>query len=157
VGVHGIGRRAVGSLAAVGLMAVAGCGSATPLPDPIPSTATVCAARGFSVAVDLDGVRATNTSGSTCVFSGRYPVEMHVWQLEGAGPPPAVGELAAGATYVQPYIAGAGNGCPAVRRGVARLAVQVEGQPIVITLDAQRVHEIQDCISFTAGRPRIEP
>ena len=75
------------------VLVVAGCDSTPSLPAATPTEtvrASSCAPQRLSVTVDYDGVHVTNTSASTCAFSGRYPVEMNVWRLDGPGPPPAV-------------------------------------------------------------------
>jgi hypothetical protein len=115
-----------------------------------------CAVDRLVVSAGYDGVRVKNPSANACRFSGRHPVEMLVWRLDGAAPPVATGVLPAGATYVQPYDTGAGNGCPVSTEWNGAVTVYVEGVAVPAPQPGHRAHEIANCVSFTARPPWIE-
>jgi hypothetical protein len=141
------------------LIVIAGCADTAAVPDTVDGVTVrppTCAVDRLVVSAGYDGVRVRNPSASPCQFSGRHPVRMLVWRLDGAAPPVASGVLPAAATYFQPYTAGPGNGCPASAERSGAVTVQVEGVAVQAPQPGQRAYEIAHCVSFKAERPRIE-
>jgi hypothetical protein len=141
------------------LVVIAGCTDTRAAPDTVDGVTVrppTCAVDRLVVSAGYDGVRVRNPSPSPCRFSGRYPVRMLVWRLDGAAPPVASGVLPAAATYFQPYTAGPGNGCPASSERSGAITVHVEGVAVQAPQPGQRAYEIARCVSFRAEPPRIE-
>jgi len=126
--------------------AEASCGSATLAVSFIQGTGTAEA-------------RVRNTGSASCRFSGLYPVSVRWWDVNGAGPQKATGELGPNAVYVQPYSLGATNGCPWGQvgdGGPSHLPILVENEPLLADATAQHLHEVQDCMTATALAAHVE-
>jgi hypothetical protein len=120
------------------------------------SHVSTCVVARLKVSADSSGVRITNPLPDPCQFSGRYPVTMKVWAMDGPEPPVAKGILASGSTYTQPYLPRVGNGCPALGdRRPGTVTVHVEGTVVGVSQDGQQAHEIAHCVVYAAGEPRI--
>jgi hypothetical protein len=81
---------------------------------------------------------------------------MLVWHLSSPEPPVATGTLPGGSTYVQPYIARLGNGCPPASEQFGVVTVYVEDIAVRVAKQGQLAHEIADCTCYAVGTPRTE-